>query len=249
MIRKHGLGSKALIIRLKEFANGLFPGVRSRARRRPRPPRGSVRPASGIIDICEDQDYKLHDFVLVYAQMAGFHTKQTLRIVPFHPDTASFMLEFLRDLKPIMGVIGGQQEKDHDLETRLEKEINNKAHAASFGFLEVKPVRIRLINAMKNKLKITKGHPLVDCAVLAVQAITQHRCPGGSAKPDEIVPVMASVDVLTLVGALWTASRSLLKAAASKDDGEERQAENTPAKAKGNKNDRLLGGSFRGKIT
>ena len=204
-IRKFGLDTKFLVVKFKEFQNG-------------------------VLKIIEDGGHVFHDYVLVFAQMVGFEAKSG-RVVAFTPGTCCFMMDFFQDLQPIMGKIKGETTM---IDTYLEEVLRNKKVAACFGYLMADDVEKMVADRVEKVLGVGRDAPLFRCLHFAFMAICQKKEFTHAGRPC-LVHVTTAVDAMTFIGTIAGAAEvvnnraqknqpeviRVMKGGAKKDGGED----------------------------
>ena len=169
-VRKHGANTKTCVVKFKEFSNG-------------------------VANIVDDHGHVFHDYALVYAQMVGYTTRSG-RVRPYTTENCAFMMDFFRDLQPVVDKILGEQTL---LDTYLQKALRNKKVASHFGFLMADDVETMIVDRLRAFGGVDGDAPLFQCIHFAFQAVCQVKEVDHHGRRLS-VKLCTAIDALTFVG-------------------------------------------------
>ena len=127
--------------------------------------------------------------------MVGYTTRSG-RVRPYTTENCAFMMDFFRDLQPVVDKILGEQTV---LDTYLQKALRNKKVASHFGFLMADDVETMIVDRLRAFGGVDGDAPLFQCIHFAFQAVCQVKEVDHHGQRLS-VKLCTAIDALTFVG-------------------------------------------------
>ncbi|KAH8071202.1 hypothetical protein JL721_4638 [Aureococcus anophagefferens] len=126
----------------------------------------------------------------------GLHDALRGRVRPYTTENCAFMMDFFRDLQPVVDKILGEQTL---LDTKLQKALRNKKVASHFGFLMADDVEPMIVDRLRAFGGVDGDAPLFQCIHFAFQAVCQVKEVDHHGQRLS-VKLCTAIDALTFVG-------------------------------------------------